>query len=122
MTQVDAALSRLDAIRDVLTVRQVFGEMYERDGVTVIPVAAVRGGGGGGGGEGSGPQEQGQGAGSGVGFGVNVRPAGAFIVKNGDVTWMPALDMTRIILGGQLVAAVGFLLIRQAVRYRRRHT
>jgi uncharacterized spore protein YtfJ len=122
MTQVDAALSRLDAIRDVLTVRQVFGEMYERDGVTVIPVAAVRGGGGGGGGEGSGPQEQGQGAGSGVGFGVNVRPAGAFIVKNGDVTWMPALDMTRIILGGQLVAAVGFFLIRQAVRSRRRHT
>jgi uncharacterized spore protein YtfJ len=27
--------------RDAMTVRRVFGEPYERDGVTVIPVAAV---------------------------------------------------------------------------------
>jgi uncharacterized spore protein YtfJ len=119
MTQVDAALSRLDAIRDLLTVKQVFGEMYERDGVTVIPVAAVRGGGGGGGGEGTDSQRQGQGTGSGVGFGVNIRPAGAFVVRDGDVTWMPAIDVTRIVLGGQLVAAVGLLLLRQVLRRRR---
>ena len=37
--------------RDVLTVKRVFGEPYEKDGVTVIPVARVGGGAGGGGGE-----------------------------------------------------------------------
>lgn len=32
--------------RDAMTVRQVFGEPYERDGVTVIPAATVMGGAG----------------------------------------------------------------------------
>ena len=41
--------------REVLTVRRVFGEPYEKNGVTFIPAAAVRGGGGGGGGNGFGP-------------------------------------------------------------------
>ena len=36
--------------RDALTVDRVFGQPYERNGVTVFPVATVRGGGGGGGG------------------------------------------------------------------------
>ena len=120
MTQVDAALSRLDAIRDVLTVKKVFGDMYEKDGVTLIPVADVRGGGGGGGGEGTDPDRHGQGSGSGVGFGIKMRPAGAFVINNDNVTWMPAVDVTRIILGGQLVAFAGLLLIRQAMRSRRR--
>ena len=53
-----SALSRLDAVKDVLTVKRVFGDAYEVDGVTVIPVAAVRGGGGGGGGEGDAPDGQ----------------------------------------------------------------
>ena len=48
---VAGALSKLDAVRDVLTVKRVFGEAYEAHGLTVIPVAAVRGAGGGGGGE-----------------------------------------------------------------------
>ena len=119
MTQVDGALSKLDAVRDLLTVKQVFGEMYERDGVTVIPVAEVRGGGGGGGGEGA-DQQQGHGSGTGVGFGVKVRPAGAFIMKNGEVTWMPAVDVTRIVLGGQLVALAALLVVRATLRRRRR--
>ena len=40
--------------RDALTVKRVFGEPYERDGVTLIPAAVVRGGAGGGQGEGYG--------------------------------------------------------------------
>jgi hypothetical protein len=35
------ALTR--AVQDVLTVRRVFGEAYERDGVLVVPVAKVLG-------------------------------------------------------------------------------
>lgn len=34
--------------RDVMTVKRVFGDPYELDGVTVIPAARVRGGAGGG--------------------------------------------------------------------------
>jgi len=38
--------------RDAITVKRVFGEPYEKNGVTVIPAARVQGGAGGGGGEG----------------------------------------------------------------------
>jgi flavin reductase (DIM6/NTAB) family NADH-FMN oxidoreductase RutF len=79
----------------------VFGEPYEKDGVPVIPVARVQGGGGGG--QGDAPE----GGGSGGGFGLSARPAGVFTVKAGTVRWEPALDINRIIIGGQIVAAVG---------------
>jgi uncharacterized spore protein YtfJ len=35
--------------RDALTVKRVFGEPYEKDGVTIIPAARVQGTAGGGG-------------------------------------------------------------------------
>jgi hypothetical protein len=63
--------------RDTLTVKRVFGEPYEKDGVTVIPAARVQGGAGGG----SGEDPQGQGKGSGSGFGMTARPVGAFIIR-----------------------------------------
>jgi uncharacterized spore protein YtfJ len=94
---VSIALSKLDAVKDVLTVKRVFGDAYELGGAMVIPVATVRGGGGGGGGEGDAPGAQGNGSGGGSGFGVNVRPVGAFVVKDGDVTWSPAIDVMRVV-------------------------
>ena len=71
--------------------------------VVVLPVAVVRGVGGGGGG-GSMPEQKEQGEGAGIGFGVNTRPVGVFTVKDGAVTWQPAIGVTRIVLGSQLVA------------------
>jgi uncharacterized spore protein YtfJ len=59
--------------RDALTARRVFGEPYERDDVTVIPAAVLRGGVGGGG-----QDERGQQHGEGGGFGLIARPAGAY--------------------------------------------
>jgi uncharacterized spore protein YtfJ len=103
-----AALSKLDALRDVLTVKRVFGEAYEAHGVTVIPVAAVRGGGGGGGGEDA--QHQ---AGGGAGLGIVARPVGVFVVDDQGVRWEPAVDVTRIVVGGQLVAVAAILLLRR---------
>ena len=100
--------------RDTLTVKRVFGEPYEKDGVTVIPAARVQGGAGGG----SGEDPQGQGRGSGSGFGMTARPVGAFIVREGELTWQPALDVTRIVLGGQLVAIVALLTLRSIFRAR----
>jgi uncharacterized spore protein YtfJ len=120
---LSVALSKLDALKDVLTVKRVFGDAYERDGVTVIPVAAVRGGGGGGGGEGDAPDAQGTGSGAGLGFGVDVRPVGAFVVKDGTVTWSPSIDAMRIVMGGQLVALAGILVLgRVLTHHRRRRT
>lgn len=102
--------------RDALTVKRVFGEPYERNGVTMIPVARVQGGAGGGGGEGP----DGQGKGSGSGFGMSARPVGAFLIRGDEMTWRPAVDLNRIVLGGQIVAVVALLTIRAIVKARAR--
>jgi uncharacterized spore protein YtfJ len=102
--------------RDTLTVKRVFGEPYEKDGVTFIPAARVQGGAGGGTGE----DASGQGRGSGSGFGVTARPVGAFIVRDGDLSWRPAVDVNRIILGGQVVLVVALLTVRAIVKTRTR--
>jgi uncharacterized spore protein YtfJ len=99
--------------RDALTVGRVFGEPYERDGVTVIPAARIQGGGGGGSGDGV---DRGAPSGSGGGFGLTARPAGVFVVAGGKVRWEPALDINRIVLGAQVVAVVGLLVARAIVK------
>ena len=98
------------AIRDVLAkaqeaihVERVYGTTYEKDGATIIPAASVRGAGGGGGGGGS-DAEGARGEGEGGGFGVSARPVGAFVLKDGDVTWKPAIDVTRMVVVSGLVA------------------
>ena len=94
--------------RDALTVKRVFGEPYEKDGLTIIPAARVQGAVGAGGGED--PQTQGKGSG---GWLRHDRPPGrAFIIRNGELTWRPAIDATRIAIGGQVVAIVALLAAR----------
>lgn len=100
--------------RDAITVKRVFGEPYEKNGVTVIPAARVQGGAGGGGGEGP----EGQGKGSGTGFGLSARPVGAFLIRGDEVSWRPAVDINRIVLGGQVVAIVAMLTMRAIVKAR----
>jgi uncharacterized spore protein YtfJ len=101
--------------RDTMTVKRVFGDPIERDGVTVIPVAKVTGGAGGGSGT-SGEGETSSGAGG--GFGVAAAPAGVYVIKGQEVSWQPALDVNRVILGGQLVAIVLLLTVRAIVKAR----
>jgi uncharacterized spore protein YtfJ len=101
----------LEGAREAMSVRRVFGEPYEQDGVTIIPAAAVRGGGGGGG------DEMNNG---GAGFGLQARPVGAYIVKDGDVSWKPAVDPNRIVAGWQLVPLVGLLVAWAFARALRR--
>jgi uncharacterized spore protein YtfJ len=100
--------------RDTMTVKRVFGEPYEKDGVTIIPAARVQGGAGGG----SGEDPQSQGRGSGSGFGVTARPVGAFIIQGGELSWRPAVDVNRIILGGQAVVIIALLTLRAIVKAR----
>lgn len=107
----------VDRIRSLLTVERVFSEPIERDGVTVIPAAVVRGGGGGGGGGGetvSGQESQGEG----LGFGVFARPAGAFVIQDGHVRWEPALDLTRIIVAATIGVTVLGLAYRRVAKVR----
>jgi uncharacterized spore protein YtfJ len=118
---LDAAMARIDGVKDVMTVRRLFGEAYQVDDVTIIPVARVRGGAGGGGGEGTGAEgaSQGSGQGAGMGFGVDARPLGVYVVKDGEVVWQPAIDVMRVIVGGQLLGLVAILAIRSVLRHRR---
>ncbi|HSL12528.1 MAG TPA: spore germination protein GerW family protein [Actinomycetota bacterium] len=99
---------------DVMTVKRVFGEPYERNGVTVIPAARVQGGAGGG--EGEGPNGEGKGRGS--GYGLNAKPTGVYVIRGDEVVWRPAVDVNRVILGAQLVAIAAILLVRTVVKFR----
>lgn len=98
--------------RDAITVKRVYGEPYERDGVTVIPAAVVAGGGGGGSGEGPDPGQRGGGS----GFGLGARPVGAYVIRDGAVSWEPAVDVTRIVTQALAVAGLGVILLGWARR------
>ena len=87
----------LGGARDAMTVKRVFGDPIETDGVTVVPVAKVAGGGGGGG-----DSDHNGGA----GFGVMAKPAGVYVIKDGEVTWKPAIDVSRILLAALALLSV----------------
>lgn len=107
-------MSMVDILKQAgyaMGVRQVFGEPYERDGLTIIPVARVMGGAGGGAGN-----AEPQGGGEGGGFGMIAAPAGVYVIKDGEVKWEPALDINRIVLGGQILALALLLLARPLIK------
>ncbi|MBG0562691.1 sporulation protein [Actinoplanes aureus] len=136
-------LEKARAATDNATVGRVFGTPVEKDGVLILPVAVVGGGGGGGSGSGSGAAgikargeqtgdesfgtgsagSEPEGEGSGGGFGYSARPAGVYVLKNGQVSWQPAVDVNKIVLGGQLVLVAALLVTRSILkrRGRRRH-
>ena len=97
----------IEQARDTLTVRRVYGEPIERNGVVVVPAASLRGGGGGGTGE----DKEGQ-SGSGGGFGVSARPVGAYVIRGEQVEWQPAVDVGRIALAGLAVLGMAFWAFR----------
>ncbi|MEV1000343.1 spore germination protein GerW family protein [Nonomuraea sp. NPDC050202] len=105
--------------KDAATVKRVFGEPIQHGDIVVIPVARVAQGGGGGQGQGKGEKGE-EGGGSGGGFGFGATPAGVFVLKNGDALWRPAVDVNRIVIGGQLVAVVLLLTLRTIFKKRRR--
>src|SRR5215472_9932851 len=79
----------LEQARDTFTVRRVFGEPIERDGLVLVPVAAVAGGGGAGSGEGRPSEGSPAGTGEGGGFGGTARPVGVYVIDHGQVRWDP---------------------------------
>lgn len=104
----------LSQVTDKVTVSRVFGEPIQHGEVLLVPVARVRGGAGGG--TGTSPKDDSSGSGGGGGF--EASPAGVYVVKNGNVTWQPAVDVNRIVAGAQVVAVVMALVIRSFLRRR----
>ena len=78
----------MEGVRDAISVRRVFGDPIEAEGVTIVPAARVGGGGGGGG------DSEHNGGG---GFGLGGKPVGAYVIRDGQVTWRPAGDVNRVI-------------------------
>jgi uncharacterized spore protein YtfJ len=110
-----------------LGVKRVYGEPYEKNGVTIIPAARVMGGFGGGGErvsiptgiEDGGDVATGVGAGGmGGGWGLVGWPVGAYVIKGDSVRWVPAVDVNRLMFGMQLVLIVFFLAWRSVAKAR----
>ena len=115
----------LEKVSDNLSVRRAFGTAYEKDGMLIIPVAIVAGGGGAGtararrgnlagpdglaeedlAAHGAAPQAPGQ-MDAGGGFGGLVLPAGVYVVKGDQVRWVPAVDVTIVVLASLSLAWV----------------
>jgi hypothetical protein len=97
----------METEHEMLKQRRVFTEPIKLDGVTLIAAMAVR--------VGSDPR----------GYGGTVRPAGIYFVRGDNVTWRPAVDVNRIVLGAQIVAitalitraVLGFLSRRRRFRW-----
>ena len=102
--------------------RRVYGEPYEKNGVTIIPAARIMGGIGGGEGETKPPvdgvESEARPSGVGGGYGLAGGPAGAYVIKGDKVVWLPAVDVNRLMLGFQVVMVVFFLTIRTIVKTR----
>jgi uncharacterized spore protein YtfJ len=128
----------LTKVSDDLSVRRAFGTAYEKDDMLIIPVALVAGGGGAGtarprrdpavgpdglpeedrAGHDAAPQDS-EHTDTGGGFGGVVLPAGTYVVKDGQVRWVPVVDVTIVVLASVSLVRV---LARTWTRSRRRRS
>ena len=107
----------MDTWRQTYSVRRVFGDPIEKEGVIVIPVAIVSGGGGGGSGPVEGEPTSSEN--SGGGFGGVARPAGVYVIREDSVEWKPALNITMLGMAGIALGALITLVLGRSLRRRR---
>lgn len=106
----------IKSARETLATVRVFSEPIERDGLTVITAATVSGGGGGG----EGQEDNGR-NGEGGGFGLHARPAGAYVITGGGVTWHPAINVNMMVAASAAVTIAYFWLRARTNVARARH-
>lgn len=118
----------LEMGKDVFGRSQIFGEPVVHGDVVVIPVGRMRGGAGGGGGSGigepghapstgsgSGPETM-TGEGAGHGWGMDAKATGAYVIHGDKVSYMPAVEVSRIVVAGIVGTVVGLLLVPRIIR------
>ncbi|GAB3295085.1 hypothetical protein [Parasphingorhabdus pacifica] len=99
----------LTALAGRLGEHQVFGQPVQQGATTLVPVARIRVGGG--------RRRRAENEGT----GVVSHPVGAWSIReDGTVCWHPAVDINRIVRGGQFALAA--VLVVAAVAFRRRAT
>jgi uncharacterized spore protein YtfJ len=114
VSAVDDLFSR---VREGVSVREVFADAYERDGVTLLPAAVITSIGGGGSGT---DHEDSEGGGG--GFLQHARPIGAYVMSSGTVHWRPAVDLNRLVVTGAVVTLLVVMARgRRRSRSRREH-
>jgi hypothetical protein len=100
----DMSSETLAVLADRLGRDQVFGEPVATEGGTLVPVLRVRSG-----------TSRGRG-------GTTARAAGAFAIgRDGKVAWHPAVDVNRIVWGGQLALVAIAVAVATATGKRRRY-
>jgi hypothetical protein len=88
--------------------KRVYSEPYTVDGTTLITAAAISGG--------VGMRRDASETETRGGMGGSARPVGAYVVRDGQVSWKPALDLERLALRGLLIGALvtlGLVLSRR---------
>lgn len=108
----DELLARLaEGIGARLSASTVYGTPVERDGVTVVPVAAARFGFGGGGGSDPAKAQEGEGGGG----GGTVTPVGYIELKDGRSRYVPVVRPARMLALVSCAVLVGLLIVRPGV-------
>jgi uncharacterized spore protein YtfJ len=122
----------MDKVQNTANAKAVFGEPYEKDGITIIPVAKVAFSGGAGEGWGkmkmwgknkeAGGDETGEKLNSeetpsksmGRGFGGMARsmPIGYIKIKNGEAVFVETMDKTKLIIGGMVLTGVALVVMK----------
>jgi hypothetical protein len=83
----------LDSVVPDPAAAHVYGQPYETaGGVTIVPVAKVRG-----------RTKPGADV---ADLRLAAKPVGVFVIKDGEASWVPAVDATRIALMGELIGLV----------------
>ena len=120
-------LNRFGEMQGRATVKTVFGEPYQVNGRTIIPVARVAFGFGVGGGRGTGKADRPQqsengepqalsGAGAGGGGGVSVRPIAVLEIDANATKVKPIVDVSRLALPCMMLAAWSVFWITYTIR------
>jgi len=93
-------MNLVERLQEKFSAHIVYGDPIEKDGTVLLPAAWVAGGGGGGS---EGENEDGLERGGG-GFGLFARPSGSWVVTADGAEWVPAIDLTAIVVVSSIVA------------------